>query len=83
MKQLDLRETVDQHFPAPGSNRGFQASDYVSTFMMMLHEGGDCLEDVRHLKHESSLMSLLGLDTLPSADALGDSPSTASRRLEA
>ena len=60
MDSIHLRDRVDQCFPAPGSNRGYSPSDYVKTFMMMLHEGGRCLEDVRHLKQESSLMTLLG-----------------------
>ena len=72
MSQLKLTQLVDQHFPLPGSNRGYSASDYVNTFVMLLNEGGRCLEDVRHLKRESSLLSVLGLNTIPSADAMGD-----------
>ena len=72
MNQLNLSALVDQHFPQPGSNRGYLASDYVNTFVVMLNEGGQCLEDVRHLKEESDLLSVLGLGTIPSADALGD-----------
>jgi hypothetical protein len=72
MSQLNLSVLINQHFPPPGSNRGYWASDYVNTFIMMLNEGGQCLEDVRHLKRESDLLSVLGLDTLPSADAMGD-----------
>ena len=72
MSQLRLTELVDQHFPIPGSNRGFSASDYVNTFVMLVNEGGRCLEDVRHLKRESALLSVLGLSTIPSADAMGD-----------
>ena len=72
MSQLGLSELVNSYFPAPGSNRGYSPSDYVNTFVMMLNEGGRCLEDVRHLKREAPLLSVLGLKTLPSADALGD-----------
>lgn len=72
MSQLNLSKLIDQHFPSPGSNRGYWASDYVNTFIMMLNEGGQCLEDVRHLKRESDLLSILGLNSLPSPDALGD-----------
>lgn len=69
---INLSDVVDHHFPVPGSNRGYRASTYVHTFMLMLHEGGRCLEDVRHLRSESSLLSVLGFKSLPSSDALGD-----------
>lgn len=72
MSQLNLSNLINRHFPRPGSNRGYRASDYVNTFIMMLNEGGQCLDDVRHLKGESDLLSILGLGTIPSADAMGD-----------
>ena len=72
MESLQLGKLVDHAFPAPGGNRGYRPSDYVSTFVMMLHEGGRCLDDVRHLKNELVLMNLLGFNSLPSSDALGD-----------
>lgn len=72
MNQLNLAKLIDRHFPSPGSNRGYLASSYVNTFILMLNEGGQCLDDVRHLKCESELLSLLGLGSIPSADAMGD-----------
>jgi len=72
MDRISFTQHIDQSFPLPGSNRGYTPSTYVKTFMMLLHEGGCCLEDVRHLKNESALMSVFGLEQIPSADALGD-----------
>ena len=54
--QLRLGETVDQLMPVAGSNRGYAASTLFNTFMLLLHEGGRCLDDVRHLKGEPMLM---------------------------
>ncbi len=72
MARLGLSELVDRHFPSPGSNRGYGAWVYVRTFLLMLHEGAGCLEDVRSLKRESALLKLLGIRRIPSSDALGD-----------
>ena len=44
--QLDLANHIDQYFPAPGSNRGFSASQFVTPLLLMLHEGGDRLDDL-------------------------------------
>lgn len=46
MDGVDLAGSVNRYFPTSGSNRGFAPSGYVNTFVMLLHEGGRCLEDV-------------------------------------
>ena len=72
MSRLGLGRLCDRIFPARGSNRGYHASEYLNTFVMLLNEGGRCLEDVRHLHSERALLSLLGMARIPSADAMGD-----------
>ena len=71
-KRLGLNQFVDRFMPAPGSNRGYRPSLLFSTFMLMKHDGAKCLEDVRHLQHESGLMKLLGFEKLPDAKTLGN-----------
>ena len=39
--------------------------------MLMLHEGGRCLEDVINLEKERPLLGLLGIEWLPTAKTLG------------
>src|SRR5260370_12806300 len=63
---------VDQLFAGPGSGRGYQASEYVRPLVWLLHAGGRRLEDVRELAAEHEVLAQLGLQRLPSADALGD-----------
>jgi len=63
---------VDQLLGPPGSGRGYQASEYVRPLVWLLHAGGRRLEDVRELAAEQEVLAQLGLQRLPSADALGD-----------
>jgi hypothetical protein len=63
---------VDQLFGRPGSGRGYRASEYVRPLVWLLHAGGRRLEDVRELAAEREVLEKLGLQRLPSADALGD-----------
>ena len=70
--QLRLGETVDQAMPVAGRNRGYTASTLFNTFMLLLHEGGRCLDDVLHLKGEPMLMKLFGFKTVPDAHTLGN-----------
>ena len=57
---------------APGNNRGCPPIILFSTFMLMKHDGAKCLEDVRHLHHESGLMKLLGFENVPDVKTLGN-----------
>ena len=67
-----LWRRVDELFPKPGSGRGYRASAYVKPLVWMLQAGGRRLEDVRELRAEHEVLRRLGLEALPSADALGD-----------
>jgi hypothetical protein len=67
-----LWQGVDELFPKPGSGRGYRASAYVKPLVWMLQAGGRRLEDVRELRAEQTVLRRLGLEKLPSADALGD-----------
>ena len=72
MRRLGFSSWVARDFPTPGSNRGYRPAEVVTLWMLMLHEGARCLEDVRHLREDKALRKLLGLRRVPSADMLGD-----------
>ena len=72
MESLSLAERIDQHFPAPHSNRGYKPSEFIKTFILMQHEGSFHLDDVRHLQDDDALRTVLDLNKLPKATTLGD-----------
>ncbi|SDZ06707.1 hypothetical protein [Nitrosomonas sp. Nm58] len=49
-----------------------EATAYVTPLVLMLNGGGRSLEDMRTLKNDSALSTLLKLGMLPSTDAVGD-----------
>jgi len=69
---IGLRELTDQYLPAPGSNRGFDASVIVDALVLMLEGGGRSLEDLRELKNEEGLLRLIGRQEIPEPDTVGD-----------
>jgi len=69
---LGLRELVDRHLPAPGSNRGYQPSAFVDSLVLMLQGGGRRLEDVRELRQERPLLRLVERNDIPDPDTIGD-----------
>ena len=73
IRRLKLSETVDRLMPkTERGNRTYRSSTIVNTFMLMLHEGGRCLDDVRRLRDESALLKILGIPKVPSAHTLGN-----------
>lgn len=69
---LGLAELVDGKLPGPGSAAGYRASEYALPVVLMLTGGGRSLEDLRELRQDTGLRSLLGWRRLPSTDAVGD-----------
>ena len=72
MDTLNLAKSIDQHFPSPNSNRGYQPSAFIKTFILMQHEGSFHLDDIRHLQDDEGLRTVLGLNKQPKATTLGD-----------
>ena len=69
---IGLRELTNRYLPGPGSNRGYEASVFVDTLVMMLQAGGRRLEDLREIRRESGLMAVVGEKRIPDADTVGD-----------
>lgn len=72
MRGLGLHRWLAQEMPKPGSGRGYEADAYIPPLALMLNGGGRSLEDLRILKNDAALATLLKQETLPSTDAAGD-----------
>lgn len=71
-KKIRLGEQVDTLFPAPGSNRGFAASTFVSALMEMMIDGGMHLDDIRLFEEDRAYKEMTGRTQYPTSDAIGD-----------
>ena len=69
---IKLPSQINRSFPAPGSNRGLPASDYVLTLVEMMIDGAVCLEDVRLFENDDAYNALTEREGYPSSDAIGD-----------
>jgi hypothetical protein len=63
---------TDHELPGHGSVAGYRASVHVLPLVLMLAGGGRTLEDLRVLRADEGLRSLLRLQDMPSSDASGD-----------
>ena len=72
MKELNLSSLIDKHFVQPKSNRGFSPSVFLNSLILMQHEGGIRLDDLKYLKKDTALRKLLGMKCIPQPDSVGD-----------
>ena len=71
MQSLDFAHCVDQNFQAPKRKSGFPASIYLQSIILLLHSGGTRLDDMRTLRNDAALVSLLDIPCFPSSRAVG------------
>ena len=54
------------------SNHSYKPSEFVVPLFLMLHGGGRYLEDIREIARDEALLTLLGIEAVPSSSAIGD-----------
>ena len=72
IRALKVKEKVEEHFPRPGSNRGYEAWKYIEPLLLMMEGGGRHVEDLREIEEDAVLRKLLGLNRMPSSSTVGD-----------
>ncbi len=72
MQKLNLSDMIDKNFALPKSNRGFNPSVFVNSLILMQHEGGIRLDDLKHIQKDDALKKLLGFKHIPNPDSAGD-----------
>jgi hypothetical protein len=63
---------VNKALKGPGSGAGYMPSQYIEPVILMLQGGGRSLEDMRVLRNDMALVEILGIQDIPSSDAVGD-----------
>jgi len=59
LRAIVIKEMVQLYMPAPGSNRGYGAWQFIEP--LMLCGGGRHIEDVREIAEDKALRRLIGL----------------------
>ena len=71
LKGLGLEKLSNHYLPMPGSNRGYEPFVYLNALILMLHSGGRVMEDIRILKSDQGMRTLLNMKNIPEADSIG------------
>jgi hypothetical protein len=66
MRRAGVSAAADRHLPAKRSPKGLGQGAMVETFVLLSALGGDCIDDLDHLRRDMGLAALTGY-TLPAA----------------
>jgi len=69
---MGIGPLADQELPEPGSAAGYDPAAFVAPVILMLHGGGRTLEDLRGVRSDAGLQTVLRITEMPSSDAAGD-----------
>lgn len=68
---IGVPELIERHLPQPQSAKGYPPSFFIQPLLLMLHNGGRVLEDLRMIEEDRALRKLLNLPKVPKADSVG------------
>jgi hypothetical protein len=71
LKAIALDKLVDLYLPHPKSNRGYAPYRFIQPLLLMLHSGGKSLDDIRMIREDRAMRTLLKMPNIPTADAIG------------
>jgi hypothetical protein len=69
---MGIDHLVNRELPEAGSAIGYKPSAFVGPMVLTLHGGGRTLEDVRAIRSDGGLRTVLRMTEMPSSDANGD-----------
>jgi hypothetical protein len=72
LRAFKIEDKVGRYFPRPGSNRGDEAWSYIEPLLLMMEGGARHVEDLREIRDDRVLRTLVGLEKMPSSSTFGD-----------
>ena len=69
LKGMDFEEFCNANLPKAKRNNGYSAFEFIYPLIIMLHSGGRFLDDIREIKVDKALTTLLKIENIPTANA--------------
>jgi hypothetical protein len=69
LKGMNLEEFCNADLPKAKRNNGYSAFQFIYPLILMLHSGGRFLDDIREIKVDKALTTLLKIENIPTASA--------------
>jgi len=70
LKGMRLEKLCNSNLPKAKRNNGYSAFEFIYPLILMLHSGGRFLEDIKEIRLDKALTTLLKIKNIPTASAL-------------
>jgi len=67
LKGINLEQLCNDNLPKAKRNNGYSAFKFIYPLILMLHSGGRFLDDIREIKIDKALTTLLKIKNIPTA----------------
>ena len=71
LKAIGVDKLCNTYLPQPGSNRGYGPFNFIQPLLLMLHSGGNSLDDLRMIQADKAIQEVLHIKNVPTADSTG------------
>jgi len=69
LKGMNLEKLCSDNLPKAKRNNGYSSFEFIYPLILMLHSGGRFLDDIREIKVDCALTTLLKIKNIPTANA--------------
>ena len=69
LKGMDLQRVCNANMPQAKRANGYTAFEFIYPLILMLHSGGRVLDDIREIRLDTALSTLLKIHNIPTASA--------------
>ena len=69
LKGMNLEKLCNENLPKAKRNNGYSAFEFIYPLILMLHSGGRFLDDIREIKADKALSTLLKIKDIPTSNA--------------
>ena len=70
LKGMHLEQLCNESLPKAKRNNGYTSFEYIYPLILMLHSGGRFLDDIREIKIDKALKTLLKIKNIPTSNAI-------------
>ncbi len=70
LKGISFKKLCNQHIPNSIHHKAYSPFEFIYPLILMLHSGGRVLDDIKEIRLDEALKTLLKIETIPTAGAV-------------
>ena len=70
LKGMDFKNIVNTQIESSKHHKAYDPFDYIYPLILMQHSGGRVIDDIREIRMDEALQSILKINVIPTADAV-------------